>query len=166
MIQGDITVQDTEAVVNAANAGLAPGGGVSGAIHSAAGPALWEECRNIGGCNTGEAVISSGYNLIAAHIVHTVGPVYSNSPEDPQLLASCYSNSLKIVLENGIKSVSFPAISTGIFGYPADKAADAALSAVIGFLEEHGAPELVRFVLFDEESFNVHRDTLDRLANE
>jgi len=120
---GDITKQNTDAVVNAANKRLAPGGGVAGAIHRAAGSELWEECKKLGGCETGEAKITKGYNLPASYVIHTVGPIYSGSPEDPEKLASCYRESLRVAKENGIKSISFPALSTGAFGYPMDEAA-------------------------------------------
>ncbi|GAH25274.1 unnamed protein product [marine sediment metagenome] len=118
LIAGDITVQDTEAIVNAANKQLSPGGGVSGAIHRAAGPELWEECKTLEGCQTGEAKLSRGYNLKAKYVIHTVGPVYSSSKSDPEDLRDCYKNSLLLASRNKIKSVSFPSISTGIFSYP------------------------------------------------
>ncbi|HPC48135.1 MAG TPA: macro domain-containing protein, partial [Deltaproteobacteria bacterium] len=117
VVQGDITAQDTEAVVNAANHQLAPGGGVAGAIHKKAGPGLWEECRKLGGCATGEAKITRGYNLPNTYVIHTVGPVYSGSGKDPVLLRSSYINSLKVADTNKVRSISFPALSTGIFGY-------------------------------------------------
>jgi len=155
LIQGDITAQETDAIVNAANSRLAPGGGVAGAIHRAAGPGLWEECKPLGGCATGEAKITGGHNLKARYVIHTVGPVYSGSEKDPQLLASCYTNSLKLAVEHGLDSVSFPAISTGVFGYPIQEAAKVSLKAVTGFLRQHGKPSLVRFVLYSPQDLEV-----------
>lgn len=163
MTKGDITEQDTEAIVNAANKRLAPGGGVAGAIHGAAGPELWEECKKLNGCETGEAKITKGYDLPAPYVIHTVGPVYSGSPEDPNLLASCYRRSLKLAEENDIESVSFPALSTGAFGYPMGEAAEIALKTVVEFLEEGSDIELVRFVLYDSEALSVHEEALKNL---
>lgn len=164
IIRGDITKQDTDAIVNAANKQLAPGGGVSGAIHRAAGPALWEECKKIGGCETGEAKITSGYNLAARYVIHTVGPVFNNTPQNTQDLERCYLNSLSLAVQNGLKSISFPAISTGIFGYPLQEAAVVSLRAVIKFLRQHNKPELVRFVLFGEKDFKVFKNTLEDIT--
>ncbi|NLY38006.1 MAG: O-acetyl-ADP-ribose deacetylase [Firmicutes bacterium] len=164
LVVGDITLQDTDAIVNAANNRLAPGGGVSGAIHRAAGPGLWEECRKLGGCATGEAKITGGHNLKARHVIHTVGPVYSGSPGDPVQLGNCYRNSLQLALQNGLKTIAFPSISTGIFGYPVDKAAAVALQAVRDFLAQHSGIELVRFVLFSESDFEVYSSALSKLA--
>ena len=158
--RGDITKQDTEAIVNAANKALSPGGGVSGAIHRAAGPELWEECRKLGGCGTGEAKISGGYRLQAKYVIHTVGPVYSGSEQDPLLLGNSYGSSLKAALKNGIKTIAFPSISTGIFGYPVADAASVALAAVRDFLELHPGIDLVRFVLFSEPDFSVYKKAL------
>lgn len=163
IVTGDITVQETDAIVNAANSRLEPGGGVSGAIHRAAGPGLWEECRELGGCPTGEARISGGHNLKVKHVIHTVGPVYSGSESDPLHLASCYRNSLKLARENGLQSISFPSISTGIFGYPVVDAAEVALRAVQDFLEANRGIELVRFVLFSDADFAVYAAALDKL---
>ncbi|HVN70605.1 MAG TPA: macro domain-containing protein [Desulfomonilia bacterium] len=158
---GDITAQDTEAVVNAANKQLAPGGGVAGAIHRAAGPGLWEECKKLGGCETGEAKISSGHNLPNKYVVHTVGPVYSGSKSDALLLRACYINSLKVADKHGISSISFPALSTGIFGYPVDKAAYVAIKAVKEYLEGETGIKVVRMVLYDEGSYREHLRALD-----
>ncbi|MCK4986390.1 MAG: macro domain-containing protein, partial [Desulfobacterales bacterium] len=116
--QGDITQLDVDAIVNAANTKLLGGGGVDGAIHRAAGPQLLEECRTIGGCPTGGARITGGYNLAAHHVIHTVGPVYSGKPQDSQLLTNCYLNSLKLAIENNLTTIAFPAISCGVYGYP------------------------------------------------
>ena len=160
IIRGDITVQDTEAIVNAANNRLAPGGGVCGAIHRAAGPLLWEECKGLGGCATGEAKITGGYELRARYVIHTVGPVYSGLPGDAVQLENCYRNSLRAALDNGIATLTFPSISTGIFGYPVGEAARIALKTVHDFLTEHRQPLLVRFVLFSEEDLAVYRQAL------
>jgi O-acetyl-ADP-ribose deacetylase (regulator of RNase III) len=158
---GDITAQDTEAVVNAANKKLAPGGGVAGAIHRAAGPGLWEECMRLGGCETGQAKITGGHGLPNTYVIHTVGPVYSDSQEDAVLLKSCYVNSLELADRHKVKSISFPALSTGIFGYPVDKAAYVAIKAIKEFLEGNTGIELVRMVLYDECSYNEHLRALD-----
>jgi O-acetyl-ADP-ribose deacetylase (regulator of RNase III) len=155
-VVGDITAQDTEAVVNAANSRLAPGGGVAGAIHRAAGPDLWEECKKLGGCATGEAKITKGYNLPNRYVIHTVGPVYSGSSKDAGLLRSCYINSLKLADAHDIKSISFPALSTGIFGYPLDEAATVAINAIIDYLDGDTAIETVRMVLYDRASYDEH----------
>lgn len=163
LVEGDITTQDTEAVVNAANKRLASGGGVAGAIHRAAGPELWEECRKLDGCETGEAKITNGYELPASYIIHTVGPVYSGSSEDPKLLASCYRNSLKLAEENDIKSISFPALSTGAFGYPMENAAEVALKTAADFLKNGSEIELVRFVLYDSNALETHEKVLRSL---
>ncbi len=165
LITGDITEQDTAAVVNAANKRLAPGGGVAGAIHRAAGAKLWEECKALGGCNTGEAKITKGYNLKAKYIIHTVGPVYSNSKRDPINLKSSYLNSLKLASENRIKSITFPSISTGAFGYPVEEAAKIALSSVIEYLRQNTGIELVRFALFSKSDFDVYKSALEKLIS-
>jgi len=162
---GDITKQDTEAVVNAANKRLAPGGGVAGAIHRAAGPELWEECRKLGGCETGEAKLTRGYRLPASYVIHTVGPVYSGSPEDPRLLESCYRESLRVAEEHGIKSVSFPAISTGAFAYPVEDAANTALKTVLDVLRRASKVRLVRFVLHDSSTLQIHEEALKSLTS-
>ena len=166
LVRGDITAQETEAVVNAANLKLAPGGGVAGAIHRAAGPDLWEECKKLGGCRTGEAKITKGYNLKTPYIIHTVGPIYSDSRSDPELLKACYLNSLKLALKKGIKSISFPALSTGFFGYPAREAAQIALRTVVDFLKSHPQIELIRFVLWGRESFVIHKRMLEELLEQ
>lgn len=161
LVKGDITKQSTEAVVNAANKRLAPGGGVAGAIHRAAGPELWGECKKLDGCKTGEAKITKGYDLPVSHVIHTVGPVYSGSDEDPKKLSSSYRNSLKLAEENDIKSISFPALSTGAFGYPIKKAAEVALETVLNYLSDGSSIDLVRFVLYDSSSFEIHKETLE-----
>lgn len=162
VIQGDITEQNTEAIVNAANKQLAPGGGVAGAIHRAAGPELWEECKKLGGCQTGQAKATRGYNLPASHVIHTVGPVYHGDPEDSKLLASCYRESLKLAEKNHIESISFPAISTGAFGYPMEEAARVALRTIMSYLK-HSEISLVRLVLYDSKALKIHETVLKEM---
>jgi O-acetyl-ADP-ribose deacetylase (regulator of RNase III) len=157
LIKGDITIQDTDAIVNAANKYLAPGGGVSGAIHKAAGAGLAEECKRIGSCETGEAKITKGYNLKAKYVIHTVGPVYSGSDVDKVNLAKCYKNSLLIAKENKLKSISFPSISTGIFGYPVEEAAEIALKTIRDFLKENPEIKLVRMVLYSQKDYEIYK---------
>jgi len=153
ILTGDITKQTTDAVVNAANTRLAPGGGVAGAIHRAIGPLLSEECRSLGGCDTGEAKITHGFELNTRYIIHTVGPVYSGSKTDESQLASCYKNSLDLALTHDLQSISFPAISTGAFGYPLKDAARISLQTVKQWLQDHDVAFLVQFVLFDEDTY-------------
>ena len=162
LVEGDITEQDTEAIVNAANPSLLGGGGVDGAIHRAAGPALLEECRTLGGCQTGDAKITKGYRLKAKHVIHTVGPVYRREgPErSAELLASAYRRSLEVASENGVRSVSFPSISTGAYGYPMEEATSVALRTAIDYLESHPDIELVRFVLFGRRAYQVYEKAL------
>lgn len=163
--RGDIAAQsDVTAVVNAANAQLMPGGGVAGAIHRAAGPGLAEECRPLAPINPGEAVITGGHGLPNRHVIHTLGPVYGQDRPEAELLAACYRNSLALADEHGIDSVAFPAISTGIFGYPVEEAAEVALQTV---LEEAAKLENVRrlrFVLYGERDLEVHESVLFRLT--
>ncbi|MBK9711957.1 MAG: O-acetyl-ADP-ribose deacetylase [Kouleothrix sp.] len=149
LIQGDIVAQDVDAIVNAANSSLRGGGGVDGAIHRAAGPELLAECATLGGCPTGEARITGGYRLKARHVIHTVGPVYHGQPRDAELLASAYRSSLQLAAQHGLKTIAFPSISTGVYGYPLDEAAPIALRAAREFLEQHTSIALVRFVLWD-----------------
>lgn len=162
--QGDITRMRVDAIVNAANNALLGGGGVDGAIHRAAGPGLLAECKTLGGCPTGEARITGGYELPARYVIHTVGPVYRRRPEDPQLLASCYRNSLALAVGNGVGTIAFPAISCGVYGYPIAEACRVAVTATCAFLSEHPSIEKVRFVLFSEASAAVYRKHLEQLA--
>ncbi|HZW37213.1 MAG TPA: O-acetyl-ADP-ribose deacetylase [Candidatus Deferrimicrobiaceae bacterium] len=166
LAQGDITNESTDAIVNAANSSLLGGGGVDGAIHRAGGAAILEECKAIrarqGECPTGKAVITSGGRLAARFVIHTVGPVWKGGNRGEEaLLASCYRSSLQLATENGVSSVSFPSVSTGIYGYPVKEAARVAIGAVAEFLEnEARAPSLVRFVLFDGNTFDAYRHAL------
>jgi O-acetyl-ADP-ribose deacetylase (regulator of RNase III) len=168
LIQGDITQQDTDAIVNSANPTLGGGGGVDGAIHRAAGPKLLEETRKKGGCEVGDAKITRGYNLKARHVIHTVGPIYDpNNPKVPVQLASAYRRSLEVAVENGLKTVAFPAISTGIYAYPPQEAAPIALRAVIDFAVEmmDNPITLVRFVLFNKPTYDAFSAALNQLAS-
>ena len=147
---GDITEQRVDAIVNAANTSLLGGGGVDGAIHRAAGPGLLEECRKLGGCPTGQAKMTSGHNLPARWVIHTVGPVWRGGGQDEaSLLAQCYRNCLDLARQSGVKSVAFPSISTGAYGYPLDKACRIALGEALGYLETNSTPERILFVCFD-----------------
>ena len=159
--KGDITQLETETIVNASNGSLTPGGGVSGAIHRAAGPGLADEGREIGGCPTGECRLTGGHNLKADYCIQCVGPVWhgGNSGE-PALLADCYRHALGIARENGMKSIAFPSISTGAFGYPADAAAKVAIETVIEELAGHEWPETVIFCCFDERDEQRYRALL------
>ena len=161
LVQGDIIHQDTDAIVNAANTSLLGGGGVDGAIHRAAGAELLAECLTLGGCPTGDAKITKGYRLKARHIIHTVGPVYRGSPHDAELLASCYQRSLHLAALNHLRTIAFPSISTGAYGYPVDEAAPIALRTVVEFLNTPSSIELVRFVLFDRLTFQAYERTLE-----
>jgi len=150
---GDITQQCVDAIVNAANSSLLGGGGVDGAIHRAAGPELLAECRLLGGCAPGEAQTTSGYGLSARHVIHTVGPVWRGGGEgESETLAACHENAVAVAAELGCRTVAFPAISTGIYGYPVELAAGVAVAATAEALDRQDTVELVRFVLFDEET--------------
>ncbi len=164
LVEGDITEQDTETIVNAANPSLLGGGGVDGAIHRAAGLGLLEECRTLGGCQTGDAKITKGYRLKAKHVIHTVGPIYHRDGQRaPELLASAYRRSLEVASENNVRSVSFPSISTGAYGYPMEEAAPIALQSVFNYLESHTDIELVRFVLFGSRAYQVYEKALQEI---
>jgi O-acetyl-ADP-ribose deacetylase len=152
VVMADITTLDVDAIVNAANESLLGGGGVDGAIHRAAGPGLKEECRKIGGCPTGEARITGGHRLRARHVIHTVGPVWhSGRAGEPDLLAACYRNSLALARDHGLRSIAFPAISCGIYGYPPDQAARIAVREVAAFLKDHELPQSVLLVAFGQD---------------
>ncbi len=167
LVQGDITQQDTEAIVNAANPTLLGGGGVDGAIHRAAGPELLEECRRLGGCATGDAKLTKGYRLKAKYVIHAVGPIYrKEGARAPELLASAYRRSLEVASEHGIKSVAFPSISTGAYGYPVKEAAPIALKTVAEYLKDHPEIELVRFVLYDQKTHQAYEEALRKLGFE
>jgi O-acetyl-ADP-ribose deacetylase (regulator of RNase III) len=167
LIQGDITQQDTEAIVNAANRTLLGGGGVDGAIHRAAGPELLAECRTLGGCETGDAVITKGCKLKARYVIHTVGPVYRGaSPSTEGLLKSAYQRSLEVARAKGVRSVAFPSISTGAYGYPLEEAAPVALRTVIGFVQRYPEIERVRFVLRSSRAFRTFEEALGRITSE
>jgi O-acetyl-ADP-ribose deacetylase (regulator of RNase III) len=156
LMQADITTLDVDAIVNAANSSLLGGGGVDGAIHRAAGPDLLAECRTLGGCPTGEAKITKGYRLKARHVIHTVGPIYSGSPRDAELLASAVRNSLRLADEHGLKSIAFPAISTGAYGYPMAEAARVILSTIIEYLRaQETTLERVVVCLYDRRAYQV-----------
>lgn len=150
IIQGDITRQKVDAIVNAANCSLLGGGGVDGAIHRAAGPELLKECRTLNGCETGKAKITKGYNLMAKHVIHTPGPVWhGGTHNEPELLASCYRSCLELASENGCKTVDFPSISTGVYHFPLEKASVIAISTIHAYLTDHPEIERVRMVCFD-----------------
>lgn len=163
-VQGDITrIHSVEAIVNAANNSLLGGGGVDGAIHRAAGPELLAECRTLNGCRTGDARITGAYNLPCRYVIHTVGPVWcgGNSGEE-ELLQSCYRNSLRLASENGIRTIAFPSISTGVFSYPVQKAAEAAVKAVREYVEENPeAFDEILWVLFDERTKKAYDHALE-----
>lgn len=158
---GDITLEETEAIVNAANRALSPGGGVSGAIHRAAGPGLWDEAKKHEGCGTGEARLTGGHGLRAKYVIHTVGPVYGGKDSDREKLRSSYYNSLDLAFKNDIKSISFPSISTGIFGYPIGEASDIALNTIIDFLNDRQEIKLVKMVLFSESDYQAYKTSLE-----
>ncbi|MGD2097407.1 MAG: O-acetyl-ADP-ribose deacetylase [Desulfobacterales bacterium] len=162
--QGDITRLEVDTIVNAANTKLLGGGGVDGAIHRAAGPKLLEECRTIGGCPTGEARITGGYNLPARHVIHTVGPVYSGKPQDSRLLTGCYLNSLTLAVEHKLKTIAFPAISCGVYGYPIEEACKIAVDTSIDFLSRHPSLEKIIFVQFSEKDFEVYKNYLKSIS--
>lgn len=161
LIKGDITKLKVDAIVNAANRSLLGGGGVDGAIHNAAGPGLLAECRTLGGCNTGEAKITSGYNLLAKFVIHTVGPVWhGGESSEKEMLASCYRNCLKIAETDKLKTIAFPNISTGVYGFPKEPAARIAVDTVKQF--EHASTNIrkVMFVCFDDENYRIYQKIL------
>jgi O-acetyl-ADP-ribose deacetylase (regulator of RNase III) len=165
LTQGDITQQRTDAIVNAANSSLLGGGGVDGAIHRAGGPRILEECRKVGPCPTGEARITTGGDLAARYVIHTVGPRFSGNLEhDAALLASAYRSSLELATQHNLRSLAFPSISTGAFSYPLDQAAHTALETTIAYLRDHTGVELARFVLFDARTFAAYQHALEQLT--
>lgn len=167
LVKGDITKMEVDAIVNAANKTLLGGGGVDGAIHRAAGPDLIEECRTLNGCETGEAKITRSYNLPAKYIIHTVGPVWHGGMNnEPQLLADCYKNSLQIALDKKLSSVAFPNISTGVYRFPKDMAADIAIRTVNNFLNRKKKIKTVYFMCFDDENYEIYKEKLIQLSLE
>ena len=164
IIQGDITKQAVDAIVNAANCSLLGGGGVDGAIHRAAGPELLAECRTLNGCKTGEAKITKGYKLPAKHVIHTPGPVWhGGKSHEPELLANCYRSCLTLASENGCKTVDFPSISTGVYHFPLDKASKIAISTIAEYLAAHSEIERVRMVCFDDRTASYYEAALAEL---
>ena len=162
--QGDITKLDVDAIVNAANTSLLGGGGVDGAIHRAAGPELLKECRGIGGCPTGEARLTRGYNLAAHYVIHTVGPVYRGRPQDRTLLTACYRNSLRIAAEKKLAVIGFPAISCGVYGYPIAEACRIAVDTTCDVLKASPSIEKVIFMLFSSGDLKVYQDYIRSLG--
>ncbi len=165
-VKGDITkIQDVQAIVNAANTSLLGGGGVDGAIHRAAGPELLEECRTLHGCETGKAKITKAYNLPCDYVIHTVGPIWNNGKnKEEELLASCYYNSMQVALENGIRTIAFPSISTGVYHFPVELAAKIAVQTVERFLNENeNSFDLVEWVLFDDNTEKVYEKEVEEV---
>jgi O-acetyl-ADP-ribose deacetylase (regulator of RNase III) len=163
-VQGDITKQEGfDAIVNAANAQLMPGGGVAGAIHRAAGPGLAEECRPLAPIKPGQAVITGGHNLPNRYVIHCLGPVYGVDQPSDKLLADCYKNALKLAEQHGITSIAFPAISTGIFGYPMEEAARVAFEAIFELIPSLKSIKVIRFVLWDREALEIHERVLGNM---
>ena len=166
IIQADITTLKVDAIVNAANSSLLGGGGVDGAIHRAAGPELLAECRGLGGCATGKAKLTEGYRLPARFVIHAVGPVWRGGDQgEPELLASCYRSSLQLAVEQGVRSIAFPAISCGIFGYPVEQAAQIAIREVQNFLAAHDRIEQVYLVCFGNDIYSAYQRVFQQLES-
>ncbi len=166
IIEGDITTFQADAIVNAANRSLLGGRGVDGAIHRAAGPKLLEECKTLKGCNTGEAKITKGYNLPAKYVIHTVGPVWNGgSQNEEDLLIRCYQNSLKTAVENNISTIAFPSISTGVYGYPMEQAAEAAIRTISYFLQTNLSVKKVFLVCFGQQAYTIHRKKFEEIQD-
>jgi len=163
VVEGDITTLEVDAIVNAANETLLGGGGVDGCIHRKAGPGLLAECVTLRGCKTGDAKITKGYNLPARHVIHTVGPVWHGGEKgEPELLALCYRRSLEVAVANGVRTMAFPGISTGVYRYPKQQACEIALKTTVEFLDAHPQLEKVIFVCFDAENFRLYRAAVAR----
>lgn len=161
LLQGDITKMEVDAIVNAANKSLLGGGGVDGAIHRAAGPELLEETKTLNGCRTGEAKISGGYKLPAKYVIHTVGPVWKGgNKNEAQLLSNAYHNSLEVAKKHGLQTMAFPNISTGVYGFPKEKAAEIAISTVLDYLKNHPGIQKVYFICFDQENYRIYQEKL------
>jgi O-acetyl-ADP-ribose deacetylase (regulator of RNase III) len=166
LVEGDITLQTTDAIVNAANSGLAGGGGVDGAIHRAGGPSIMASCRKIGGCPPGEAIITTGGNLPVKFVIHTVGPIWRGGTKgEPEILRNAYNNSLDLAEKNELKSVAFPSISTGVYGYPISQASEIAIGTVIRHLSGPSGLEMVRFVLFGRDNYDAYAKTLNKIRS-
>lgn len=165
--KGDITKEQADAIVNAANPSLLGGGGVDGAIHRAAGPGLLEECRNLGGCRHGEARITKGYKLPAKFVIHTPGPIYNDGKHgEAEILRNSYKNSMKLAKDNNLKSIVFPAISTGVYGYPKKEGAEIAIKTVVDFMTDENYLIEVTFIQFDNENCEIYNKLLEGLKNE
>jgi O-acetyl-ADP-ribose deacetylase (regulator of RNase III) len=167
ILRGDIVKLEVDAIVNAANSALAGGGGVDGAIHAAAGPGLKAECQTLGGCPTGQAKLTQGYQLPAKYVIHTVGPIWrGGAKSEQQLLANCYANTLDLAVQHGIKTIAFPAISCGVYGYPLSQASMIAVKETANFLELHDSIDTVYFVCYDESTYEAYQQALSALNHD
>lgn len=166
IVKGDIVKSKTDAIVNAANTSLLGGGGVDGAIHRAAGEELLEECEKLNGCKTGEAKITGGYKLNAKYVIHTPGPIWRGGNRgEAELLASCYRNSLQLAVDNGIKSISFPSISTGVYRFPVEQAANIAVNEILRFIYAHNEIDVIQMVCYDENTYKIYKKAYDDAIN-